>query len=213
MYFLIDYENVSYAGLEGTEFLNKQDNLSIFYSVHYKSIVSRNMKNILDSGCDFQICKLKNTRKNALDFYIASKVGEIFTLNPNAKVAIISKDKGYLSVIDYWKSRIKNNQLVCAKSIANGIELICGEETRKELVNEKMKILDLETEYAKYQERNRILRIIENLFFDTEYKKFTSQIVDIVMTNKNSKIIYLDSLKSFGKKAGTEVYRKIKKII
>ena len=30
MYFLIDYENVNYAGLEGTEFLEKDDTVSIF---------------------------------------------------------------------------------------------------------------------------------------------------------------------------------------
>ena len=29
MYFLIDYENVNYAGLEGTEFLEKGDTVSI----------------------------------------------------------------------------------------------------------------------------------------------------------------------------------------
>lgn len=30
MYFLIDYENVNYAGLEGTEFLEKGDTISFF---------------------------------------------------------------------------------------------------------------------------------------------------------------------------------------
>lgn len=33
MYFLIDYENENYAGLEGTEFLEKRDTVSIFLVV------------------------------------------------------------------------------------------------------------------------------------------------------------------------------------
>ena len=37
-----------------------------------------------------------------------------------------------------------------------------------------------------------------------------SQIVDIVISTDKPKILYLTSLKSFGKKDGTEVYRKIK---
>ena len=32
MYFLIDYENVNYAGLEGTELLETGDTVSIFFS-------------------------------------------------------------------------------------------------------------------------------------------------------------------------------------
>ena len=31
MYFLIDYENVSYAGLEGTEFFEKGDTICFFF--------------------------------------------------------------------------------------------------------------------------------------------------------------------------------------
>ena len=31
MYFLIDYENVNYAGLEGTEYLEKGDTVIFFY--------------------------------------------------------------------------------------------------------------------------------------------------------------------------------------
>ena len=73
MYFLIDYENVNYAGLEGTEFLEKGDTVSIFFSGVSDKIVAYRMKDIERSGCNFEICKLRNVRKNALDFYIASK--------------------------------------------------------------------------------------------------------------------------------------------
>ena len=36
MYFLVDYENVNYAGLEGTEYLNKDDTVIIFLVMFVK---------------------------------------------------------------------------------------------------------------------------------------------------------------------------------
>ena len=46
MYFLIDYENVNYAGLEGTEFLEEGDNIFFFYSDKCDKIISYRMKDI-----------------------------------------------------------------------------------------------------------------------------------------------------------------------
>lgn len=211
MYFLIDYENVNYAGLEGTEFLEKSDTVSIFFSSVSDKIVAYRMKDIEMSGCIFEICKLQNVRKNALDFYIASKVGEIFAVDKDAKIAIISADKDYRSVIDYWKPRLSvPNQLVRCKTLAKAISHVNGEGARKGLVNEKMRILDLETEFGRYEERKRIVAGITDLFSGTDYESLIFQIVDMVILSDRPKVLYLNSLKSFGRKAGTEVYRKIK---
>lgn len=211
MYFLIDYENVNYAGLEGTEFLENGDTVSIFFSNVSDKIVAYRMKDIEKSGCNFEICKLQNVRKNALDFYIASKVGEIFAIDKEAKIAIISADKDYKSVIDYWKPRLLvPNQLVRCKTLAKAINCVNGEGARKVLVNERMKILELQTEFGKYEERKRILTQITDLFSSTNYENLIFQIVDLVILSDRPKVLYLNSLKSFGKKTSTEVYRKIK---
>ena len=211
MYFLIDYENVNYAGLEGTEFLEKGDTISFFFSEKCDKIVGYRMMDIDNSGCTFEICKLKNVRKNALDFYIASRVGEIFAMDRNAKIAIISVDKDHQSVIDYWKPRLAvPNQLVRTKTIAKAINYVNGEVARKRMVNERMKVLDLQSEFARYEERRRIIAKVTDVFSGTEYEPLTSQIIDIVIMTDKPKILYLTSLKSFGKKDGTEVYRKIK---
>ncbi|MBQ4068482.1 MAG: hypothetical protein IJC76_04450 [Lachnospiraceae bacterium] len=211
MYFLIDYENVNYAGLEGTEFLEKGDTVSFFYSDKCEKIINYRMKEIEKSECNFEICKLKNTRKNGLDFYIASKVGEIFALNPDEKVAIISGDNGFQAVIDYWRPRLAvQNQLVKCKTIAKAIICINGEGVRKSLVNESLAIVDLETKFAVYEERKRIVEVVTSVFTGTEQEPFIEQIVDMVMLSDKPRILYLTSLKSFGKKNGTEVYRKVK---
>lgn len=213
MYFLIDYENVNCSGLEGTEFLEKGDTISFFYSSACEKIVAYRMKDIEKSGCFFEICKLKKVRKNALDFYIASRVGEILAMDRNAKIAIISSDSGFQAVLDYWKPRLPvQNQLVISKTIAKSIMCVNGEGARKSLVNENMSALELQTMYTKYEERKRIAAGITDLFAGTEHEPLISQIVDMVILSDNPKILYLSSLKSFGRKNGTEVYRKIKKM-
>ena len=211
MYFLIDYENVNYSGLEGTEYLERRDTVSFFYSKSCEKIIGYRMKDIEKSGCAFEICKLKNVRKNALDFYIASKVGEIFAINKEAKIAIISSDKDHQSVLDYWRPRLRTQgQLVVSKTIAKGIQVIDGEGRRKKIVNERLEMLDLQTEHGKYEERKRIVSGLEEMFEKTEYEEFIPQVINIVLAKDKPKVVYLNSLKTFGKKSGLEVYRKIK---
>ena len=211
MYFLIDYENVNYAGLEGTEFLEKGDTISFFYSDKCEKIIAYRMKDIEKSGCAFEICKLKNVRKNGLDFYIASKVGEIFAVDHNAKIAIISADNGFQAVLDYWRPRLSvPNQLVKCKTIAKSLICVNGEGARKLLVNENMGVLELPAVFAKYEERKRIVTEITDLFTGTDYEALISQIVELVISTDKLKILYLTALKAFGRKNGTEVYRKIR---
>lgn len=211
MYFLIDYENVNYAGLEGTEYLEKSDTISFFFGEESGKIINYRMVDILNSGCEFEICRLVNVRKNALDFYIASRVGEIFAVDRSVQIAIISADKDHQSVIDYWKPRLLvPNQLVRAKTIAKAIKLVNGEGARKKIVNERMKPLDLQTEFGKYEERKRILQTLEEGFCNTEYEHIIPQIFDIVITADKPRTLYLNSLKSLGRKRGIDVYRKIK---
>lgn len=212
MYFLIDYENVNYAGLEGTEFLEKEDTVSFFYSDACTKIVAYRMKHIEESGCNLEICKLKSAGKNALDFYIASKIGEILAVDHDAKIAIISADKDYKALIDYWKPRLKvQNQFVLCKSLAKAINSICGEGKRKNLVKERMCVLDLVAECAKYEERKSIANRITKLFLGTDYENSISQIVDMVIMSDKPKELYLNSLKTFGRTAGMDVFRMIRK--
>ena len=136
---------------------------------------------------------------------------QIFAVDKDAKIAIVSADKDYRSVLDYWTPRLSvPNQLVRCKTLAKAISHVNGEGARKTLVNERMKILDLQTEYGRYEERKRIVNEITVLFAGTDYEALISQIVDMVISTDKPKILYLTSLKSFGKKDGTEVYRQIK---
>lgn len=211
MHFLIDFENINYAGLEGTEFLSEEDTITFFYSQACKKIVAYRVKDIERSGCKLEVVKLRNQRKNALDFYIASKVGEIFTANHNEHVAIITEDKDLQAVLDYWQPRLPiSKQLVKCKSVAYAISTIHDDEDRKCLVQENMKTLDLEAVFLKYEERRRIVEGITVLFEGTDYEPLVTQIVDMVILSEKPKNLYLSSLKNFGRETGTAVYRKLK---
>jgi len=75
---LVDYENVHGCnGLKEVETLCSDDILILFYSEACRRIKREYMQQIIDSRCRFRIMKLKNTGKNALDFYIAVECGRL----------------------------------------------------------------------------------------------------------------------------------------
>lgn len=197
MYFLVDYENVNYDGLEGTVFLNREDTVIIFYSSVCDKITNSHMRNMRISGCNFDICQLQSVRKNALDFYIASKVGEIFTVEQDAKIAIISRDSGYLSVIDYWRQKLEiPNRLVQADNIREAITSIDGEEERKKIVTERLNYVQrslqtetLESEYANYKNRKKIIDGIKELVTGTVYEYLFPSITELLLTSERPKVL------------------------
>ena len=69
----------------------------------------------------------------------------------------------------------------------------------------------LETEFARYEERMKIRRILEKEFADTAYEEKLGAIQGLMEKGAGKKILYLDSVKTFGKKDGLEIYRRIKK--
>ncbi len=50
-------------------------------------------------------------------------------------------------------------------------------------------------------------RELEKLFASSEYAGMIEQIMDIVKGENRHKLIYLESLKRFGRKQGVEIYR------
>ena len=68
-----------------------------------------------------------------------------------------------------------------------------------------MGVLELQTVYAKFEERNRIVAGVTDLFIGTDYESLISQIADIVISSDKPKILYLTPLKFFGRKNDIEV--------
>lgn len=214
MYFLVDFENVRSGGLRGVDYLDKSDYITIFFSNAAHSCEGRYLEEIEKSGCHFDTCKLQNTGKNGLDFYIASRVGEFFGSGHNERVAIISKDQGYKAVRDYWDVRLPTNKkIIISPSVERSLIASNDNSERVKLLKGKLASVDIDVFQAKYEERIRMQQLLKEIFHETEYENKMSEIQDMVKTTKSPKIVYMDSLHRFGRNQGLEIYRRIKPML
>ena len=194
MYFLIDYENVRNSGMRGTEFLLPSDWVIIFYSDAAPAIEQRHLNNLQLSGCGFETCKLLKKRKNGLDFYIASKAGALFG-----------------AVRDYWQERSgTKHRVALSESIEHGIITANENSERAALIRSYRKTVDIGQFTAAYQEKLRIQQALLRAFEGTDFCDRLQDIQDILKDGSSPKVIYLDSLRRFGRKGGQEVYRILK---
>lgn len=212
MLFLVDYENVGRAGLRGCEYLDEQDHVVLFYSEGRKHAERRNLDQLISSGCTFEICKLYRTGKNALDFYIASRLGELIGSGYDGISVIVSNDSGFQAIRDYWgKSSQCRRVVYLSACIEDGI--VSGNENNertRELKRLRERLVIGEY-YSAYTERMRVRTVLEKLFAGTEYEAMTDEIQNLIEgKDKTSKVIYLSSLHLFGRKGGLEIYNTLK---
>ena len=212
MLFLVDYENVGNVGMKGSSYLNTMDHVIVFYSETKKNMERRSLENITTSGCIFEICKLCKTGKNALDFYIASKLGELFGGGQEGIAVIVSNDNGFQAVRDYWEKRAGHKRKVLLSSCVEDGIVSGGEnnERTKELKRLREN-LTIGGYHAAYMERIRRKTVLQKLFEGTEYEGMTEDICNLIEgKEKTSKAIYLNCLHLFGRTGGLAIYNKIK---
>lgn len=214
MYFLVDFENVNNGGLRGVDYLEKEDYLTLFFSKATHTCETRYLDDIEKSGCHFDICKLKKAGKNGLDFYIASRVGEFYGFGHTDQVAIISKDKGFQAVCDYWNVRLPSNkQIIVSPSVERSLIASNDNSDRVKRLSKKLQRADIEVFQARYEERKKLQEVLGETLNGTAYAEYLWEIQDMIETGKTSKIIYLNSLHRFGKEQGLEIYRSIKPLL
>lgn len=211
MHLLIDYENVNYCGLNGIEYLTDEDSITFFFSNSSNKIPKNRMQQILDSGCKFDICKLANTGKNAVDFYIASAVGEIFAHNPNVNIGIVSEDKGFKAVRDYWLKRMNPSSRLVARSTIAACIISSAEKTERKIpIKNDYEKLDLEKAFNEYKKNQKTRMTLMDYYAGTEFEAMVPQIMEIIESGPSAKLVYINLLKAFGRSKGLELYRGIK---
>ena len=156
---LVDYENVNGSnGLKGVDALCEKDTLIIFYSNCCTRIRYDHMQDIIESGCKFRVIKLKGAGKNALDFYIATECG-IASEKGEKQLAIISNDKGYQAVMDFFEvsKRTQEIQIIRAGNVETALTMLETAENagRKEKLLNRMEMVELELEYAEWKRNVR----------------------------------------------------------
>lgn len=211
MYFLIDYENVKNAGMQGTEYLLPADHVIVFYSSDAPTMEQRHLMNIQNSGCGFETYKLLVKRKNGLDFYIATKVGELFGANQCRNAVLVSNDGGFKAIREFWQECSgTKNRVAISDSIEYGI-IASGEVSeRASRIRTYRKTVDIGNFYAAYQENLKLHRMLQEAFSGTAFTQRLKEIEEILKPGASPKVIYLDSLRHFGRKGGQEVYRILK---
>ena len=211
MIFLIDYENVNNAGMRGAEFLQPTDTLILFFSKNAHNMEKRYLIDIQNSGCTFETYKLINSQKNGLDFYLATKLGEVFGNPANKSVVIISKDAGFQAVRDFWQCCAKPQRRVfLSESIELGILRANEHDERTDIIRYRLLSTDIGKFFNAYRETLKLRELLQEVFNDTEYINRTDEMEEILKTGKTAKVIYLNTLHCFGRKDGLAVYQRLK---
>lgn len=216
---LVDYENTFASnGLKGVDVLSPDDTLIIFYSNSCGKIRYDYMQSIKDSGCDFRIIRLKNPGKNALDFYIAAECG-VLSSRGEKQLAIISNDKGFQAVLDYFRvtDSLSEMHIVKAGNIENAFLLLNSPENaaRRSELQRRTTMLDLAAEHARMEEHNAIKNRLKEVLLGTKYENRTQEIIDFIATKKGSgrKSLYTGSLHYFGRNDGVAIYQIVKQVV
>lgn len=104
-YYLIDYENVHQTGLNGIENLTENNIVVIFYTENAETLTFSLYEKLVQCKAEIQLCKVQCGGKNALDFQLSSYVDYIIGKNPSAEYYIVSNDRGYEYVRNFWKEK------------------------------------------------------------------------------------------------------------
>ena len=213
MIFLIDYENVRNPGMRGTSRLLPTDRLIVFYSDAAPTMEKRHLREIEESGCVFEISKLRRTHKNALDFYIATKVGEIFGSGYTGQQAIVSRDGGFKAVQDYWSACARPaRRVLLAESMERALLLASESGQRTREIQDDLTVTNIEAFYKNYEENHAQRETVQALFAGTGLSARINDLETLLKNSPSSRTLYLESLRCFGRRDGLIAYRFLKEI-
>ena len=141
--FLVDFENTHASGFEGYHYLTEQDTLVVYYSDENSALQKGVVEDLKEKSVHVRMVKLLKQHSNALDMYIASTTGMF--LDTGEKICIVSKDKGYAAVRDFWHS-LRGAEILLGEtieecflhSVANDDERIRRAKER----NQKVQLID-----------------------------------------------------------------------
>lgn len=101
--YLIDFENVNSAGISGIQKLTKEDKVYIFYTANASNMSFAAHLNLLSSPAEVVYYNVSSGGKNALDFQLSSFLGYLICQGKEKNFFIISNDRGYEYVKNFWE--------------------------------------------------------------------------------------------------------------
>ena len=115
--YFVDYENVGDQGLAGARSLTEKDRIIVFYNDRIKSIAFDAYIEMTETRAKVEHIKIVKTGKNYLDFQLITYLGFLLGKGEKDFVYLITKDKGFDSVVDFWKGRNVN---ICRRECIKG---------------------------------------------------------------------------------------------
>lgn len=131
--YLIDFENVHSDGLKGIEQLAENDVCYVFYSEHAGVLTFNIHKKIIESRAKIYYVEAQVGMKNALDFQLVSYLGYMIREDQEAYYCVISNDRAFALVADFWKK--KGVEVACAVSLAAAVRLKENEKIASRLAS------------------------------------------------------------------------------
>lgn len=101
--YLVDFENVTSAGISGVQKLTKDDKVYIFYTANAANMSFAAHLNLLSSSAEIIYYNVSSGGKNALDFQLSSFLGYLISQGEEKQFYIISNDRGYEHVKTFWE--------------------------------------------------------------------------------------------------------------
>lgn len=211
MYYLIDYENVSEKGLKGAKYLSEKDTVLIFYNDSSCRISNEAIDELIYSKCTCECFRLVKKGENALDFYISTKVGELFGSGQEKALAIISGDKGYQAVRDYWNKFGGDGQhIFLKKNIESAIAALQEDRELSEIIKYKQELTSIEKGVERISFVKKIWDFTENKFSAQEFGDKLDIVLGVSKRCEGNKALYLECIRQFGRKSGTLIYHELK---
>ena len=103
--------------------------------------------------------------------------------------------------------------IILRPDIEQSIFLSGENSLRQRQIRQEKKGVHLEEEYKKYTEQQRVRKALEDSFANTDYEGLIERIMGVLAPQKSLKLLYLDSVKQFGKRDGLSIYHKVMQII
>lgn len=128
--FLIDYENVNAAGLQGIGQLTAQDRVILFYSQSANTLSFDIMDEMLAANIMPERVCIAQSGKNALDFQLVTFLGYLIAKNKADEYYIISRDAGYTAAAAFCRNYL-GTKVIMKPSIQAVVRSSSAEGTAK----------------------------------------------------------------------------------
>ena len=186
-YFLVDYENVGSSGLSNCSGLTETDHIILFYTNNANKI-DLNFINE-HGGAELKTIRVP-AKSQSIDMHIVSFMGFLIGKNKgkNIRIIVVSKDKDYDNLIEFWKeaetanvSRIQKINLSVKKDEAKEKT----EQTKSQSRNKSKKASAKSN--VKNELNNQIQKIMSENGYATEAINLVAKLVTKQYGKKNFK--------------------------